>query len=122
MIDHFCITVPAERMEEVTKWYLAALAPLGYTKQMDYGVAVGLGTDPSNAKFWIGAQKGNEPTGATHFAFGCHDHAVVDEFHKKALEAGGKCNGQPGLRPMYHDKYYAAFVFDPVGCVVLSDI
>lgn len=29
--------------------------------------------------------------------------------------AGGKCNGPPGFRPMYHEKYYGAFILDPDG-------
>jgi hypothetical protein len=31
------------------------------------------------------------------------------------LEAGGKDNGGPGLRPHYHPHYYGAFVLDPDG-------
>jgi len=31
------------------------------------------------------------------------------------LEAGGRDNGAPGLRPHYHAGYYAAFVIDPDG-------
>jgi hypothetical protein len=37
----------------------------------------------------------------------------VKEFHTKALEAGGKDNGAPGLRPQYGPDYYSAFVKDP---------
>ena len=33
-------------------------------------------------------------------------------FRTAALDAGGKDNGPPGLRPHYHANYYAAFVFD----------
>lgn len=44
----------------------------------------------------------------------CLDHATVDAFHKAALEAGGTCNGAPGLRPQYHPNYYGAFVLDPL--------
>ncbi len=28
---------------------------------------------------------------------------------------GARDNGAPGLRPHYHKRYYAAFVFDPDG-------
>ena len=31
------------------------------------------------------------------------------------LEAGGRDNGPPGLREIYHPNYYGAFVFDPDG-------
>jgi hypothetical protein len=36
-------------------------------------------------------------------------------FHRAALEAGGKDNGAPGLRPNDSGRYYAAFVIDPDG-------
>ena len=39
----------------------------------------------------------------------------VDKFHRAAVEAGGRDNGAPGLRPHYHAGYYAAFVIDPDG-------
>jgi predicted lactoylglutathione lyase len=39
----------------------------------------------------------------------------VDRFHAAALEAGGRDNGAPGLRPEYHGGYYGAYVFDPEG-------
>lgn len=116
MLDHVSISVPADRFEEVTNWYLAALAPLGYSKWKDFpGQAVGLGADKYKVHFWIGATKG--PTGPTHIGFGCNDRAIVDKFHEEGMKAGGKCNGAPGLRHMYHPKYYAAFVLDPVGYV-----
>ena len=39
----------------------------------------------------------------------------IEAFHRAALEAGGKDNGPPGLRPHYHATYYAAFVIGPDG-------
>jgi predicted lactoylglutathione lyase len=48
-------------------------------------------------------------------AFAAASRAAVDAFHKAALEAGGRDNGPPGLRPQYHPNYYGAFVFDPDG-------
>ena len=39
----------------------------------------------------------------------------VDSFHAAALAAGGSDNGPPGIRPEYHENYYAAFVVDPDG-------
>lgn len=115
MLDHVCISVPADRLEEVTNWYLAALAPLGYKKWKDFpGVAVGLGPEKYSVKFWLGAVAKDE-VGTTHVAFRCSDRSTVDQFHEEGLKAGGKCNGKPGLRHQYHAKYYAAFVYDPVG-------
>jgi catechol 2,3-dioxygenase-like lactoylglutathione lyase family enzyme len=54
-----------------------------------------------------------EPLGySLHMEF---DGAAVDAFHAAALAAGGTDNGEPGLRPHYHETYYAAFVHDPDG-------
>ena len=39
----------------------------------------------------------------------------MDAFYQAGLVAGGKDNGAPGIRPQYHQPYYAAFVLDPDG-------
>ncbi|MFT4677749.1 MAG: hypothetical protein ACI831_001753, partial [Candidatus Azotimanducaceae bacterium] len=36
-------------------------------------------------------------------------------FYQAALAAGGRDNGEPGVRAHYHPNYYGAFVFDPDG-------
>ena len=33
----------------------------------------------------------------------------------RRLQAGGKSDGAPGLRPEYNQRYYAAFIRDPDG-------
>lgn len=50
-----------------------------------------------------------------HLAFAAQNRQQVDAFYRAALEAGGKDNGAPGLRPNYHANYYAAFVIGPDG-------
>ena len=50
-----------------------------------------------------------------HFCFSAPTRASVDAFHAAALEAGGRDNGQPGVRAEYDPDYYAAFVVDPDG-------
>src|SRR5262245_4690915 len=47
-----------------------------------------------------------------HIAFVARDKAMVDAFHRAALEAGGRDNGKPGPRAGAGD-YYGAFVLDP---------
>ena len=54
-------------------------------------------------------------TGRHHLAFQARDRATVDAFHRAGLDAGGRDNGPPGLRPHYHPGYYAAFLLDPDG-------
>jgi catechol 2,3-dioxygenase-like lactoylglutathione lyase family enzyme len=53
-------------------------------------------------------------TGRVHLAFQAADKAMVENFHKAGLAAGGSDNGKPGERP-YHPGYYAAFLTDPDG-------
>ncbi|KAF2010486.1 Glyoxalase/Bleomycin resistance protein/Dihydroxybiphenyl dioxygenase [Aaosphaeria arxii CBS 175.79] len=113
-LDHVSFHVPPSRYEEVVKWYTAALAPIGYSKQLDFGVACGFGIDKASADFWIGSKEGPEISGL-HIAFKATDHETVDKFHAEAIKAGGTCNGKPGIREMYHPNYYGAFVFDPMG-------
>ncbi|MBW8810276.1 MAG: hypothetical protein JF591_15965 [Lysobacter sp.] len=55
------------------------------------------------------------PGAGFHLAFAAPSRASVDAFHHNGLEAGGRDNGAPGLRPDYGDGYYAAFLVDPDG-------
>ena len=50
-----------------------------------------------------------------HFCFDAPNRKSVAAFHAAAVGAGGKDNGEPGLRADYGPNYYAAFVVDPDG-------
>jgi hypothetical protein len=54
------------------------------------------------------AVRPGEPAAAIHMAFAAPDRATVDAFHEAGLQAGGRDNGAPGMRPHYHSGYYAA--------------
>jgi catechol 2,3-dioxygenase-like lactoylglutathione lyase family enzyme len=111
MLDH--VTIGVSDTERSKKFYDRALRPLGITRLYAEGDhAAGYGISPK-AFFWIG-QKDMPQTGA-HIAFTAPDRATVDRFHDEAIAAGGRDNGQPGLRPHYHANYYGAFVLDPDG-------
>ena len=71
--------------------------------------AAGFGRD-GKPDFWIGGEGRTTPP--MHLAVTARTRADVDAFHRAALEAGGRDNGGPGLRPIYHPDYYAAFVRD----------
>jgi catechol 2,3-dioxygenase-like lactoylglutathione lyase family enzyme len=79
---------------------------------MELGDGCGFGRQ-GKPDFWI-AQRGTPQTDV-HVAFVSPDRGTVDRFHAAALAAGGEDNGAPGLRPHYHEHYYAAFVHDPDG-------
>jgi catechol 2,3-dioxygenase-like lactoylglutathione lyase family enzyme len=110
-IDH--VTATVSDFETGKGFYEAALKPLGYSLQMEFGgEAAGFGPPDKMPDFWIGNQPGR---GASHVAFTAPDRATVDAFYEAAMGAGGKDNGPPGLREHYHENYYAAYVHDPDG-------
>ena len=111
MIDH--VTRERRRRRAArSSFYAQALAPLGYSVQMEFPGAAGFGTGEGIPDFWISS---SDERGATHVAFTAPDRAAVDAFHEAAIAAGGGDNGAPGIRAHYHETYYAAFVHDPDG-------
>jgi catechol 2,3-dioxygenase-like lactoylglutathione lyase family enzyme len=112
MLDH--IGLRTRNVKGLVSFYEAALAPLGMSKQHDFGVAAGFGK-PGEAPLWIGEAPGDVATSSVHLALASADRAAVDAFYKAAIAAGAKDNGPPGLRPQYHEHYYGAFVIDPDG-------
>lgn len=117
MLDHLGVTV--SDYDGSLAFYRLALPPLGIALVMEVtpettgsGSAAGFGRD-GRPFFWIG-DNGTPGTG-THVAFATAHRAYVDAFHRAALDAGGRDNGAPGVRPHYHADYYGAFVLDPDG-------
>jgi catechol 2,3-dioxygenase-like lactoylglutathione lyase family enzyme len=110
-LDHMNIYV-----SDVSKsrlFYEKTLSVFGFKVVRDYGeYAVGLG-DKNYAVLALVRQEGDIQT--THFAFKVDMRADVRRFYKVALATGGTDNGAPGLRPDYHENYYAAFIRDPDG-------
>lgn len=118
MLDHISITV--SDIGRSRRFYEATLKPLGYRVTRDSSDAVGFVVPEGSEKspdpggdFWI--VQGSPQPPLTHFAFSASSREVVDALFKAAVEAGGRDNGPPGLRPHYHPNYYAAFILDPDG-------
>ena len=110
MIDH--VTANVSDFAAAKRFYEQALAPLGYSIQMEFESAACFGTGDGMADFWIGS---SSERGATHVAFSAADRAAVDAFYEAATVAGGRDNGPPGLRTHYAPTYYAAYVHDADG-------
>ena len=95
-------------------FYAKALEPLGVTVVAEgepaYGVELSGKSEASLCLFQT-----DEKPAHLHLAFTAGSRGQVDAFHHAALEAGGKDNGAPGLRPQYSGRYYAAFVIGPDG-------
>jgi catechol 2,3-dioxygenase-like lactoylglutathione lyase family enzyme len=112
MFDHVGLNVRDYAASRA--FYEQALVPLGYRVVMalDKWKACGFGI-AQKPEFWIFQR---EPYGTgMHIAFACPDRTTVDAFHAAAVAAGGRDNGAPGVRDVYHPTYYGAFVLDPDG-------
>ena len=94
-------------------FFLKALEPIGVAVAGEgpptYGVEL------SQGEVSLCLRRIEEKPAHLHLAFAADNRQQVDAFYRAALEAGGKDNGAPGLRPQYNANYYAAFVIGPDG-------
>ena len=114
MIDH--ISVAVRDLERSTRFYEAALSPLGLSRLVTRTATIGFGK--AYPEFWINLRDKMMPVeegSGAHICLRARTTAEVDAFHAAALDAGGVSDGAPGLRPHDRVKYYAAFVIDPDG-------
>ena len=110
MLAHVAVNVTD--FEQAKTFYLGALEPLGYRVVYEEPGALAYFADHRGLDFGVGRR---EPVGGAHVAFKCTDRSLVDAFYEAAIDAGGRDNGAPGLRPQYDANYYAAYVLDPDG-------
>ncbi|CAJ1585728.1 VOC family protein [[Mycobacterium] wendilense] len=115
MIDH--VGINCHDWARSQEFYDRVLGVLGYTRQLDYGVAIGYGRD-GRPDFWIAdASAGNAdgPNREVHCAFRAADRDAVQAFYDAALALGAESLHAPRVWPEYHPGYYGAFVRDPDG-------
>ncbi len=115
MIDHLGIN--CSDLAVSAAFYDKVLATLGFSRIMDFEVAMGYGADKPD--FWIGRQPDEGPAAGPnreiHVAFQAADPAAVRAFFEAAKELGAEVLHEPRIWPEYHDRYYGAFVRDPDG-------
>ena len=109
MIDHLILKV--SDLEASRAFYEKALAPLGFKVVMELPKGVAFGVEKPE----LGIAEGEPVHTGVHLAFTSPDRSTVNAFHQAGLQAGGRDNGPPGLRPQYHSDYYGAFLLDPDG-------
>jgi catechol 2,3-dioxygenase-like lactoylglutathione lyase family enzyme len=111
MYDHISLRV--RDLAASTRFYQAALAPLGFVlcSQDDDTASFG---PPEAPALWLN-RTAEAPTSGVHLAFVATDRAAVDRFYAAAMHAGGRDNGAPGICLEYGPTYYGAFVLDPDG-------
>ena len=113
MIDHIginCADYPKSQA-----FYDTVLAVLGFSRQLDFGEAIGYGRD-GKPTFWIAdGRRGLGPNREIHIAFAAADEDAVRAFHEAAVGLGAESLHEPRLWPEYHPGYFGAFVRDPDG-------
>ncbi|MBI3225744.1 MAG: VOC family protein [Mycolicibacterium cosmeticum] len=115
MIDHLGIN--CADFAKSQEFYDTVLGVLGFTRQMDFAVAIGYGVE-GKPDFWIADVNAGEASGPNrevHVAFQAADTAAVQAFHDAAVGLGAESLHAPRLWPEYHPGYFGAFVRDPDG-------
>jgi catechol 2,3-dioxygenase-like lactoylglutathione lyase family enzyme len=112
MLDH--VGIQCTDITPSAAFYDAALAPLGASRLMDFGVAMGFGIG-DKPDFWISQLASGEGFRESHLAFTAPDRASVRAFFDAAKDAGAEVLHEPRVWPEYHASYYGAFVRDPDG-------
>ena len=124
MFDHVKIGVSDYAASKA--FFIKALAPLGVKAGAEGSPSYGIelcGDSPASFCLF----QTQEKPAHLHLALPAKTRQQVEAFYRAALEAGGKDNGPPGLRPHYNATYYAAFVIGPDGhnleavCHAVSD-
>ena len=115
MLDH--VGINCSDMTASAAFYDRVLGALGHARLMDFGVAIGYGTD--QPQFWISVQPTEGlaagPNREIHAAFAAEDAAAVRAFFEAATALGAEVLHEPRFWPEYHEGYYGAFVRDPDG-------
>jgi catechol 2,3-dioxygenase-like lactoylglutathione lyase family enzyme len=115
VIDHLGIN--CADWDKSKAFYDKVLGVLGYTRQMDFQVAIGYGKD-GKPDFWIADMSAGDASGPNrenHVAFQAADADAVKAFFDAAVEFGVEPLHAPRLWPEYHPGYFGAFVRDPDG-------
>ncbi|GAB7058605.1 hypothetical protein JCM12681A_03150 [Streptomyces mexicanus] len=107
------VTFIASDLEASTRFYSAALKPLGVVGEAADGGAEFWEAELDTPSFGLYPANGATVTQGAHIAFTARDRAAVDAFYAAALAAGGTSRHEPRLWPEYGA--YCAFVDDPDG-------
>jgi catechol 2,3-dioxygenase-like lactoylglutathione lyase family enzyme len=120
MLDHTGIVVTD--LAKARTFYDAVAKALGLGIVAPHKDFFLLGRGPGQIPYlWIGTLRpsywiegSRAGINQMHVAFAAKDEAMVQEFHRAAIAAGGRDNGKPGPR-QGAESYYGAFVLDPDG-------
>jgi hypothetical protein len=110
-------------MEASGAFYRAVLTPLGYEADeteegLRFSLADALDKDNGPGTIYVQPPFDGGPARPANgvmpgFRAGSRD--MVDHIHQAGLDAGGVDEGAPGTRPYYTERFYVAYLRDPVG-------
>jgi len=99
-------------------FYEAALAPCGYQKAFEHLGRVGFSAGEGQPPILVGTPHDGKAATCGNgmmIGFAAETRAKVREAYEAGLKAGGKDDGEPGLRPQGPPNTYAAYLRDPCG-------
>ncbi len=118
LLDH--VSIPVKDLARCKPFYEAIMHALGAEKVYDESDAVGFGArcnadDDAHSYLTVLASPGANTDPRRHWCFKAGNREIVRSVYAAGLAHGGRDDGAPGLRPHYHEHYYAAFLLDPEG-------
>lgn len=111
MIDH--VGVEVSDLERSGTFYDAVFFAIGVRRMHESSHAIAYGVNLPG--FWIVARGRAPAPGYGHLALRAAGRVAVDAAHRAGLQNGGRDDGEPGPRPQYGPRYYAAYLLDPDG-------
>ena len=135
VVSHISVGFASDKASQTVAFYDAVMASVGAKRQLivytdgsrpkdvnepldEAKTLAGIGYGKYYPEFWIQLphdKKEATPGNGTHVSFFCKNKNHVKAVYDAALAHGGTCNGKPGPREEYSDKYYGAFFIDPTG-------
>lgn len=118
LLDHVSIGVPD--LDAARPFYDAIMNALGARKVYDRPDAIGYGErcsadDVRSSCLAVYLDPTPITASRRHWCFKASTREKVDDFHRRGMEAGGRSDGEPGVRSHYHEQYYGAFLIDLAG-------
>lgn len=111
MIDH--VSLPVRDLQIASMFYEPVLSQIGYSRLMVKEGTIGFGK--KYADFWLNHRPMLSAAGMNdgfHVCLRALSKEQVEAFFRTALSLGGRSDGIPGFREHYHERYFAAFIFD----------
>ena len=102
MIDH--VGMQVSDMSTAANFYDTVLVTLGVTRIMDFGVAIGYGSD-GKPDFSISAQETGDGFRESHIAFAAADRGGRGRLLRAATGLGAERLHEPRMWPEYHPGY-----------------